>query len=242
MPTIEEAKAWYNEVLALFQRDQTYQREALEVFAGLALIVLIIVGLARILQKMNGIYFIPILSVVLVGMLFVTGLMLKFAYQPVPDQAYASIVNLQNTVLFGRLIRNFHHWSGNALLLQNPHLPWSGLFLFYEAHIALPDANVYGATLVGFPVLGVVDEDRAIVGQPFAEAVSRWGTGIVVILVGKGNTEVRSDVAAGVGGNVEVGFGVNFIENSSNLPGRAHRNRAFIDDDRITLEIRGDFF
>ena len=57
------------------------------------------------------------MTVVLVGMLFVTGLMLKFAYQPVPDQAYASIVDLQNTVLFGRLIRNIHHWSGNALLL-----------------------------------------------------------------------------------------------------------------------------
>jgi quinol-cytochrome oxidoreductase complex cytochrome b subunit len=57
------------------------------------------------------------MAVVLVGMLFITGLMLKFAYQPVPDQSYASIVDLQNTVLFGRLIRNIHHWSGNALLL-----------------------------------------------------------------------------------------------------------------------------
>jgi len=57
------------------------------------------------------------MAVVLVGMLFITGLMLKFAYQPVPDQSYASIVELQNTVLFGRLIRNIHHWSGNALLL-----------------------------------------------------------------------------------------------------------------------------
>ncbi len=57
------------------------------------------------------------MAVVLVGMLFVTGLMLKFAYQPLPDQSYASIVDLQNTVLFGRLIRNIHHWSGNALLV-----------------------------------------------------------------------------------------------------------------------------
>jgi quinol-cytochrome oxidoreductase complex cytochrome b subunit len=57
------------------------------------------------------------MAVVLVGMLFITGLMLKFSYQPVPDQSYASIVDLQNTVLFGRLIRNIHHWSGNALLL-----------------------------------------------------------------------------------------------------------------------------
>ncbi|MBE9543655.1 MAG: cytochrome b N-terminal domain-containing protein, partial [Proteobacteria bacterium] len=31
--------------------------------------------------------------------------------------AYASILYLQNTVLFGQLIRNLHHWSGNALLL-----------------------------------------------------------------------------------------------------------------------------
>jgi quinol-cytochrome oxidoreductase complex cytochrome b subunit len=57
------------------------------------------------------------MAAVLVGMLFVTGLMLKFAYLPVPDQSYASIIHLQNTVLFGRLIRNIHHWSGNALLL-----------------------------------------------------------------------------------------------------------------------------
>ena len=57
------------------------------------------------------------MAVVLVGMLFVTGLMLKFAYQAVPDQSYESIIQLQNTVLFGRLIRNIHHWSGNALLL-----------------------------------------------------------------------------------------------------------------------------
>jgi quinol-cytochrome oxidoreductase complex cytochrome b subunit len=57
------------------------------------------------------------MAVVLVGMLFITGLMLKFAYQPVPDQSYTSIIQLQNTVLFGRLIRNMHYWSGNALLL-----------------------------------------------------------------------------------------------------------------------------
>ncbi len=57
------------------------------------------------------------MAAVLVGMLFVTGLMLKFTYLPVPDQSYASIIHLQNTVLFGRLIRNIHHWSGNALLL-----------------------------------------------------------------------------------------------------------------------------
>jgi len=57
------------------------------------------------------------MAVVLVSMLFISGLMLKFTYQPVPDRAYESIVRLQNVVYFGQLIRNIHHWSGNALLL-----------------------------------------------------------------------------------------------------------------------------
>jgi quinol-cytochrome oxidoreductase complex cytochrome b subunit len=57
------------------------------------------------------------MAVVLVTMLFVTGLMMKFVYQPMPGKAYDSIVHLQNSVLFGQLIRNLHHWSGNGLLL-----------------------------------------------------------------------------------------------------------------------------
>ena len=57
------------------------------------------------------------MAIVLVAVLFATGLMMKLVYQPVPDRAYASIIYLQNTVLFGQLIRNLHHWSGNALLL-----------------------------------------------------------------------------------------------------------------------------
>jgi len=57
------------------------------------------------------------MAVVLVFMMFTTGLMLKFVYQPVPDRAYESIIHLQNNVLFGQLIRNIHHWSGNALLI-----------------------------------------------------------------------------------------------------------------------------
>ena len=45
--------------------------------------------------------------------------------------------------------------SGKAMLVQNPHLPWFGEFLFYEAHLNAPDVNTYGATLVGLPVLGI---------------------------------------------------------------------------------------
>jgi len=57
------------------------------------------------------------MAVLLVCILFATGLMLKFVYQPVPDRAYESIIHLQNNVLFGQLIRNIHHWSGNILLI-----------------------------------------------------------------------------------------------------------------------------
>jgi acyl-homoserine-lactone acylase len=47
-----------------------------------------------------------------------------------------------------------------ALLLANPHLSWSSdEAAFYEAHIVTPDVNVYGATLVGFPVLGIAFND-----------------------------------------------------------------------------------
>lgn len=43
--------------------------------------------------------------------------------------------------------------SGNAMLLMNPHLPWRDQFLFYEAHIATPDYEAYGVSLVGMPSL-----------------------------------------------------------------------------------------
>jgi quinol-cytochrome oxidoreductase complex cytochrome b subunit len=57
------------------------------------------------------------MAVTLIGLVFITGVMLKFVYQPVPDRAYESVVYLQSNVLFGQLIRNIHHWSGNALLI-----------------------------------------------------------------------------------------------------------------------------
>ncbi len=50
--------------------------------------------------------------------------------------------------------------SGNALLLANPHLSWSGFSTWYEAHLVAPDLNAYGATLVGFPVLAIAFNDR----------------------------------------------------------------------------------
>ena len=54
---------------------------------------------------------------VLVILLIGTGLLLKFFYIPSPEKAYESVLYLQNAVLFGRFIRNIHHWSANLLLV-----------------------------------------------------------------------------------------------------------------------------
>jgi len=57
------------------------------------------------------------MSLILVVLLALTGILLLFVYEPSPDQAYSSIITLQNDVLFGQLIRNIHHWSGNILVI-----------------------------------------------------------------------------------------------------------------------------
>ncbi|SHJ29456.1 penicillin acylase family protein [Aquimarina spongiae] len=45
--------------------------------------------------------------------------------------------------------------SGNSMLLANPHLPWNDFWLFFEAHLITANNNLYGATLVGLPTLGI---------------------------------------------------------------------------------------
>lgn len=46
-----------------------------------------------------------------------TGILLRFAYIASPAEAYDSIVTLQDSILFGKLIRNLHHWSGIFFVL-----------------------------------------------------------------------------------------------------------------------------
>jgi acyl-homoserine-lactone acylase len=43
--------------------------------------------------------------------------------------------------------------SGNALLLTNPHLPWTDLYVYFEAQLVSPSVNAYGISRIGFPVL-----------------------------------------------------------------------------------------
>jgi len=57
------------------------------------------------------------MSALLVLLLMGTGVLLMFVFEPVPGNAYDSVVRLQQTVLFGTLIRSVHHWSANLLIV-----------------------------------------------------------------------------------------------------------------------------
>ena len=57
------------------------------------------------------------MAAVLVTLQLFTGILLKFAYGPVPTQAYESLVHLQEGFLFGQLVRNIHFWSANLLVV-----------------------------------------------------------------------------------------------------------------------------
>lgn len=57
------------------------------------------------------------LSALLVVLLAVTGAMLMFVYTPAPEKAYQSILALETLVWYGQLVRNLHHWAGNALVV-----------------------------------------------------------------------------------------------------------------------------
>jgi len=52
----------------------------------------------------------------------------------------------------GWAIAPSHSENGHAMLLTNPHLPWSDFFLLYEAHLNAPGINAYGVTFVGMPM------------------------------------------------------------------------------------------
>ncbi len=57
------------------------------------------------------------MAAVLVGLLFLTGILLLLAYQPSTDHAYNSILILTREVPFGLWVRNIHHWSANLLVV-----------------------------------------------------------------------------------------------------------------------------
>ncbi len=52
------------------------------------------------------------MSAVLFILQVFTGILLRFLYSPTPNDAYDSILSVENNILFGQLVRNIHHWSG----------------------------------------------------------------------------------------------------------------------------------
>ncbi|MCP5052162.1 MAG: acylase [bacterium] len=73
---------------------------------------------------------------------------MEYVAGPVLDQASDWRKNGSN----GWAIAPSHSDSGNALLLINPHLNWSGLYTYYEAQFSAPGIDVYGITFLGFPL------------------------------------------------------------------------------------------
>ena len=53
-----------------------------------------------------------------------------------------------------------HSASGHALLLANPHLPWSDIFTWIEAEYTIPGVHAYGAAVIGSPVLQIAFNDN----------------------------------------------------------------------------------
>lgn len=50
--------------------------------------------------------------------------------------------------------------SDYAMLVINPHLPWSGFFTLFEAHLSTEGFNAYGVSLVGIPSLIMAFNDN----------------------------------------------------------------------------------
>ena len=92
------------------------------------------------------------MAVVLLFLLFGSGLMLKFAYEPSPGKAYESIVYLNNQIPFGKLLRNIHRWSANGLIFV---VFLHCLRIFYTSAFAAPRQFnwIIGLTLFSAVVL-----------------------------------------------------------------------------------------
>jgi acyl-homoserine-lactone acylase len=52
-----------------------------------------------------------------------------------------------------------HSASRNSMLLANPHLPWGDMFTWFETQFSTPEADAYGAALVGFPLPNIAFND-----------------------------------------------------------------------------------
>ncbi len=92
------------------------------------------------------------MAALLFVLLFLSGMLLRFAYVPSEKGAYDSILELQNQVLFGQFLRNLHYWSGMLLVLVSfLHL----LRVFYSQSIYFERRKtwMYGLVMLFVAVL-----------------------------------------------------------------------------------------
>jgi len=57
------------------------------------------------------------MAVTLIVLQFFTGILLRFHYEASPEAAYDSILRIQEGLVFGKFVRNIHHWSGMFLIV-----------------------------------------------------------------------------------------------------------------------------
>ncbi|MCU4176188.1 cytochrome b N-terminal domain-containing protein [Carboxylicivirga sp. N1Y90] len=67
--------------------------------------------------KFNRTFGLGGIAALLFVLLFISGMLLRFAYVPSVKGAYDSIVDLQENILFGSILRNLHYWSGMLLVV-----------------------------------------------------------------------------------------------------------------------------
>ena len=128
----------------------------------------------------NYIYCFGGIALVLFIILAITGIMLAIYYQPTPDKAYQSILDITQRVQFGWWIRSIHRWAaGGMVLLVFAHmlrvfftgaykapreLNWlTGVLLLvltlgfgFTGYLLPWDQKAYWATKVGTDIAGSV--------------------------------------------------------------------------------------
>jgi len=128
----------------------------------------------------NYIYCFGGVAFVLFLILAITGILLAVYYQPTPDTAYQSVINISTHVQFGWWVRSIHHWAaGGMVLLVFVHmlrvfftgaykapreLNWlTGVALFgitmgfgFTGYLLPWDQKAYWATKVGTDIAGSV--------------------------------------------------------------------------------------
>jgi quinol-cytochrome oxidoreductase complex cytochrome b subunit len=57
------------------------------------------------------------LALLLLVIQAVSGILLRFVYEPTPAGAYDAILYIREEVMFGQFVRNMHHWTGMLLIL-----------------------------------------------------------------------------------------------------------------------------